>query len=58
MHALLKFVDHSYAELAAAERAVGRVKRIEHLERAYCYARLAVEERKVSNLMEWPASRA
>ena len=57
MQALLEYVDHSNAELEAAKRAAGRAKRIAHLERAYCYARLAVEERKASNLVGCPGTR-
>ena len=57
MQALLEYVDHSNAELEAANRAAGRAQRIAHLERAYSYARLAVEERKASNLVRWPGTR-
>ena len=58
MQALLQYVEHSNAELLAANRATGRAKRIAHLERAYCFARLAVEERRASNVPEWPTTRA
>ena len=54
MQTLLKYVEHCNAELEAAQRAAARTERIAHLERAYGYARLAVEERtKATNVAQW-----
>lgn len=58
MQALLAYVDLCNAELEAAEHAPARDARIAHLEQAYRYARLAVEERaKESSVFHWPACR-
>ena len=51
---LLEYVALSNAELEAADLAPTRDARIAHLEEAYRYARLAVEERaKQSNIFQW-----
>lgn len=55
MQSLLDYVALSDAELKAADLAPTREARIAHLEQAYRYARLAVEERaKQSNIFRWP----
>jgi len=51
---LLEYVALSNAELEAADLASTRDARIAHLEQAYRYARLAVEERaKQSSIFQW-----
>ena len=51
---LLEYVALSNAELEAADLAATRAARIAHLEQAYRYARLAVEERaKQSSIFQW-----
>jgi hypothetical protein len=53
---LLEYVALSNAELEAADLATTRDARIAHLEQAYRYARLAVEERaKQSSIFQWSA---
>jgi hypothetical protein len=54
---LLQYVALSNAELEAAESAPNRDERIAHIEQAYRYARLAVEERaKQSSIFRWSGS--
>ena len=54
MQTLLEYVALSNAELEAADSAPTRDARIAHLEQAYRYARLAVEERaKQSSIFQW-----
>lgn len=54
MQILLEYVALSNAELEAADLALTRDARIAHLEQAYRYARLAVEERvKQSSIFQW-----
>jgi hypothetical protein len=58
VQALLEYVARSEAELKAADLAPTRDARIAHLEQAYRYARLAVEERaKQPSIFQWPARR-
>jgi hypothetical protein len=53
---LLDYVALSNAEREAADSAPTREARIAHLEQAYRYARLAVEERaKQSSIFQWSA---
>jgi hypothetical protein len=53
---LSDYVALSNAELEAADLAPTRDARIAHLEQAYRYARLAVEERaKQSSIFQWSA---
>jgi hypothetical protein len=55
VNALLEYVTRSEAELKAADLAPTQDARIAHLEQAYRYARLAVEERaKESSIFRWP----
>jgi len=53
MQALLEYVALSDAELKAADLAPTREARIAHLEQAYRYAKLAIEERKRPRLFQW-----
>lgn len=54
MQILLDYVALSNDELEAADLAPNRDARIAHLEQAYRYARLAVEERaKQSSIFHW-----
>lgn len=56
MRVLLDYVALSNAEREAADLAPTREGRIAHLERAYRYAKLAVEERaKQSSIFQWSA---
>ena len=56
MQVLLEYVALSNDELESADLAPTRDARIAHLERAYRYARLAVEERaKETSIFKWSA---
>ena len=58
MQALLNYVDQCNVELEAAKHATLRSTRLGHLQRAFHYAQLAVEERaKASNIAPWPRAR-
>ncbi len=58
MQTLMEYVDQCNAELEAAKNAPAGDVRFAHLQRAYRYAWLAVEERaKESNVTQWHAGR-
>lgn len=58
MQALLKYVDQCNAELEAAKTAPLGDERLVHLEQAYRFAWLAVQERaKESNITPWHSGR-
>jgi hypothetical protein len=58
MQALMEYVDQCNAELEAAKNAPAGDLRLAHLQQAYWYAWLAVEERaKESNVTQWHAGR-
>ncbi len=58
MYALLKYVDQCNAELEAAKTAPLGDERLVHLQQAYRFAWLAVQERaKHSNIAPWQFGR-